>query len=72
LTQQGKDGASLQMIRFHLKSIPSFTDFLREGWSLSTTIAIDYTASNGNPAVKSSLHHFGPTNQYLKTIEQVA
>lgn len=62
LVQQGKDGASFQMLRFRVKSIPSFADFLREGWSIQTTFAIDFTASNGNPAVKSSLHHFGPTN----------
>ena len=32
-------------------------------------VGIDFTASNGNPGSKSSFHHFGPNNQYLKTLE---
>ena len=41
---------------------PTFVDYLRSGWAVSLVAAIDYTASNGNPSTKSSLHYLGATN----------
>ena len=35
------------------------------------TLAIDYTASNGNPSDPSSLHYLGQNNQYEAAIFNV-
>ena len=35
------------------------------------TLAIDYTASNGEPSNPTSLHYLGPNNQYEKAIFNV-
>ena len=44
---------------------PTFIDYLRSGWQISLVAAIDYTASNGEPSSKSSLHYIGKRpNQY--------
>ena len=59
------------MLKFQIKDIASFTDYLKDGWIISATCGIDMTASNGTPASKSSLHHYGPKNQYLKVLESV-
>jgi hypothetical protein len=58
----GQDGATMQMLKFQLKELPSFADYLREGWQVVSTIGIDFTASNGNAKSKMSSHFFGPTN----------
>lgn len=50
---------------------PSFVDYLRSGWQIGLTIAIDYTASNGAPSTPQSLHYLGANNQYEKAIYQV-
>ena len=41
---------------------PCFTDFLRGGWYINIAVAIDYTASNGDPNEEDSLHFMGPKN----------
>ena len=35
---------------FQVRIKPSFVDYLRAGWEVSLTLAIDYTASNGEPS----------------------
>lgn len=50
---------------------PTFTDYLRSGWQIAQVIAIDYTASNGEPTETDSLHFMGPSNQYEATINMV-
>lgn len=39
-------------------------EYLRSGWYINMSVAIDYTASNGDPENPSSLHHYisGQTN----------
>jgi hypothetical protein len=59
------------MLKYETVTVPSFVDYLKEGWTISTVCAIDFTASNGNPASKTSLHAFGPNNQYIKTFEHL-
>merc|ERR1712200_264654 len=44
------------------------------GMELSFTVAVDFTASNGNPQSSNSLHYIDPTgrpNQYLTAINSV-
>ena len=40
---------------------PTFLGFLRAGLELSTAVAIDYTASNGDPSAPDSLHRTDPS-----------
>eukprot|EP00752_Nemacystus_decipiens_P010181 g9072.t3 len=54
---------------------PSFFDFLAGGLEMQFTVAIDYTASNGDPNVADSLHYHDPSgrvlNQYARSISSV-
>ena len=50
---------------------PSFIEYLRSGWAVSLVAAIDYTASNGNPSDRSSLHYLGGQNQYQSCLMNV-
>ena len=60
----------------HISIVPeySFLDYLAGGCQLNLMIAIDYTASNGNPATPTSLHYIDPSgrlNQYAQAIFNV-
>ncbi|KAK5850065.1 hypothetical protein PBY51_014347 [Eleginops maclovinus] len=48
----------------------SFLDYIMGGCQINFTIAIDFTASNGNPTFPTSLHFINPEgyNEYLKAI----
>ena len=50
---------------------PTFVDYLRAGWGISLVAAIDYTASNGNPSDRNSLHYMGAHNQYESALSNV-
>merc|ERR1712223_455715 len=57
-----------------LETRPTFLDFIQGGMELSFTVAVDFTASNGNPQTSNSLHYIDPTgrpNQYLTAINSV-
>ncbi|CAM9341780.1 unnamed protein product [Scytosiphon promiscuus] len=43
---------------------PSFFDFLGGGLEMQFTVAIDYTSSNGDPNLPSSLHFVDPTGEH--------
>lgn len=49
----------------------TFQDWVRSGWQISQTIAIDYTSSNRDQRSKNSLHFLGPNNQYEASILEV-
>lgn len=63
------------MLQFKTKNlieVPSFVDYLRSGWTIAFTCAIDYTASNGDYKSPNSLHFVGPyPNQYETAIKNV-
>ena len=52
--------ATLNLENISTIARPHFVDYLHNGWKFSLVGAIDYTASNGNPADPSSLHYCGP------------
>ncbi len=47
------------MIVEHIELIekPSFVDYLSSGWQINLHVAIDFTASNGDSLLASSLHY---------------
>ncbi|XP_052115151.1 protein BONZAI 1 [Arachis duranensis] len=52
----------------------SFLDYLSAGFELNFMVAIDFTASNGNPRLPDSLHYIDPSgrpNAYQKAIVEV-
>eukprot|EP00055_Hartaetosiga_balthica_P000634 m.137110 g.137110 ORF g.137110 m.137110 type:complete len:524 (-) comp11269_c0_seq1:136-1707(-) len=53
--------------------LPSFLDYLQDGFQLDFTVAIDFTASNGKPTLPSSLHFMNPAqpNEYIQAISAV-
>ena len=53
---------NLRLDNFEVRIKPHFTDYLRSGWQISMTLAVDYTASNGEPSQPGSLHALGPQN----------
>eukprot|EP00118_Oscarella_pearsei_P008025 m.40387 g.40387 ORF g.40387 m.40387 type:complete len:193 (+) comp32962_c0_seq2:941-1519(+) len=53
--------------------VPSFMDFIKGGCEISLSVAVDFTASNGNPDSPSSLHYNTPyqMNEYVEAIQSV-
>lgn len=51
----------------------SFVDHIQGGVQLHFTVAIDFTASNGDPNTPQSLHYRNPSmdNQYTMAIKSV-
>jgi hypothetical protein len=67
----GQTNAQVRFQSFEVKTQPSFVDYLRSGWQISLTTAIDYTASNRDPKDPLSLHFQNNMNQYEMAINQV-
>lgn len=56
------------------KKLYSFLDYISSGFELNFMVAVDFTASNGNPRNPDSLHYIGPTgrlNAYQQAIMEV-
>ncbi|CAH9075844.1 unnamed protein product [Cuscuta epithymum] len=52
----------------------TFLDYLASGYELSFMVAVDFTASNGNPRLPDSLHYNDPSgrpNAYQRAITEV-
>ena len=49
----------------------SFLDYLGGGLEVSLLVAVDFTASNGNPNDPSSLHFGGKMNEYEMAIRSI-
>ncbi|XP_008838742.1 copine-7 isoform X3 [Nannospalax galili] len=60
--------ADLKLHRVH-----SFLDYIMGGCQIHCTVAIDFTASNGDPRNSCSLHHINPyqPNEYLRALVAV-
>ena len=53
---------------------PTFLDYIQNGTEFSFIVAVDFTASNGNPSDSNSLHCKDPTgapSQYITAIKSV-
>lgn len=50
---------------------PTFIEYLRSGWQINLHVAIDFTASNGESSLPTSLHFLGDFNQYEQAISAV-
>ena len=71
-TQLSAGGTTnVSVLQLQVYQRPTFVEYLRAGWGVSLVAAIDYTASNGDPSSKSSLHYIGSTNQYELALNNV-
>lgn len=68
-----KNSGHLQFVNFSIEIIPSFLDYIMSGTELCFTVAIDFTASNGDPSLQTSLHFNNPyePNDYIKALTSV-
>lgn len=52
--------------------VPSFLDYINAGLDMNLVIGVDFTASNGEPHLNTSLHYLGSDhNQYMTAISEV-
>ena len=58
----------VELAKFQVINNPNFADYLRSGWQMSLSVAIDFTASNGQVTDGSSLHAGGADNDYTNAI----
>ncbi|CAL5361747.1 unnamed protein product [Camellia sinensis] len=64
----------LYVDKFHESVKHTFLDYLSGGCQLNFMVAIDFTASNGNPRLPDSLHYIDPSgrpNAYQRAILEV-
>ncbi|XP_060559061.1 copine-8-like isoform X2 [Ruditapes philippinarum] len=68
-----KNSGELMVMNCKTEIVPSFLDYLQGGVEMNFTVAIDFTASNGNPSQPNSLHYYDPykQNQYALAIQAV-
>jgi len=76
IKRQGNPYGTLTFDSFDLVEMPTMVDYIRSGWIMSLSVAIDFTASNGELSSPSSLHYVDPNNpgkmnQYEQAIFQV-
>ena len=55
--EQDRPLATLKVNRCEMKTVPSFSEYLKHGFKISLVGAIDFTYSNGNPTNPTSLHY---------------
>nr|KAG5706037.1 hypothetical protein BaRGS_028146 [Batillaria attramentaria] len=68
-----KNSGEVHVMSCSIQQRQSFLDYLRGGMQMNFTVAIDFTASNGNPSHPSSLHYMNPyqPNNYAAAIQAV-
>jgi hypothetical protein len=73
ILKKKKASGQIHILNFHVEAQSSFIDYIRGGMQLNFTVAVDFTASNGNPQAPTSLHYYNPyqLNQYAAAISAV-
>lgn len=72
LYRNNQNGGEIFLSNFVFSENPNFAEYLRSGWQMSLSVAIDFTASNGKISDPKSLHYPGSiTNEYEQAIIQV-
>lgn len=62
LNNNNADAGTLEFTQFLIIEKPTMLEYLRSGWAISMSVAIDFTASNGEINDPSSLHYINPMN----------
>ncbi|CAL4141012.1 unnamed protein product, partial [Meganyctiphanes norvegica] len=68
-----KNSGEVRVNKAYVRQVFSFLDYIKGGTEISTFIAIDFTASNGEPDSPKSLHFINTSspNQYTRAIQTV-
>ncbi|XP_034990922.2 copine-6 [Zootoca vivipara] len=68
-----KNSGYILLAQCKMEKVHTFLDYIMGGLQISFTVAIDFTASNGDPRSEHSLHFINPKepNEYLKTLSSV-
>ncbi|KAK2194289.1 hypothetical protein NP493_1g12046 [Ridgeia piscesae] len=59
------NSGTIRLLSSKVETQHTFLDYIQGGMDLSFTVAIDFTASNGNPATSTSLHYYTPQQPSL-------
>lgn len=59
---------TINIEKLNVVEVPTFVDYLRSGWGISLSVAIDFTLSNRDPKDPASLHYMNDFNQYENAI----
>ncbi|KAF7668802.1 hypothetical protein LDENG_00286990 [Lucifuga dentata] len=54
------NSGTVSLLSFSVESEHTFLDYIKGGTQIHFTVAIDFTASNGNPSQSTSLHYMNP------------
>uniref|UniRef100_A0A8C4ZAD5 Copine Va n=1 Tax=Gadus morhua TaxID=8049 RepID=A0A8C4ZAD5_GADMO len=67
------NSGTVSMLSFSVESEHTFLDYIKGGTQIHFTVAIDFTASNGNPSQSTSLHYMNPyqMNAYAMALKAV-
>ncbi|XP_069699446.1 copine-8-like [Periplaneta americana] len=68
-----KNSGEIVLMHYEFRKVYSFLDYILGGMQLNCTIAIDFTASNGDPQSPDSLHFIASAvpNQYEQALRAV-
>jgi hypothetical protein len=72
IKKQGNAFGTMTFDKFQLIERPSMMDYLRSGWVISLSVAVDFTASNGELSESTSLHYIDPHNPNIMTAYEQA
>jgi hypothetical protein len=56
IKRKNDNGGMISFDQFSLVELPNFLEYLRSGWAVNMSVAIDFTASNGELVEPDSLH----------------
>ncbi|KAK7878529.1 hypothetical protein WMY93_030365 [Mugilogobius chulae] len=67
------NSGTVSLLSFNVESDHTFLDYIKGGTQIHFTVAIDFTASNGNPSQSTSLHYMNPyqMNAYAMALKAV-
>ncbi|XP_038236242.1 copine-5 [Dermochelys coriacea] len=67
------NSGTVTLLSFTVESEYTFLDYIKGGTQINFTVAIDFTASNGNPSQSTSLHYMNPyqLNAYAMALKAV-
>ncbi|XP_048859014.1 copine-8-like isoform X2 [Brienomyrus brachyistius] len=67
------NSGTVTLLSFSVESEHTFLDYIKGGTQIHFTVAIDFTASNGNPSQSTSLHYMNPyqMNAYAMALKAV-
>ncbi|XP_057213349.1 copine-5 isoform X1 [Triplophysa rosa] len=67
------NSGTVTLLSFTVEAEHTFLDYIKAGTQIHFTVAIDFTASNGNPSQSTSLHYMNPyqMNAYAMALKAV-